>query len=263
MKHITWISCAALSVFPVLACASPLQHSLNYIGIYGEAIGTPDSYNSFNTQDFTQSFKSMKPAAGGNTSGGVGVVLNGISHDNVLLHLGFNYGFSPIIGDSNGNTSNSGHSMAFNARLGKGFQFSPNLIVGPYIGYQYAQFKLGIGDNGNFGNATYNNNTIGGGLFLAMEPVQDLTLSAHAGYMVGISSNEKVNFSDLSVQPGGVPSANVFQVGGKLSYRFLPNVSGFIGVNYDRYLASKQFGPINVKTRVNSLRGMVGVAYNF
>lgn len=260
MKYKILIACAAISTLPAVACASSLSHGLNSLGIYGEAVGTPNSFNSFNTQGLAKSFQTMKPASGGNTSGGIGVVLSGVSKDNFFMHLGFNYGFNPIIGD---NTSNSGHSLAFNARLGKGFLFGRHLMFGPYIGYQYAQFKLGIGNHDSFANATYNNNAIGGGLFIAMEPVQDLTVTAHAGYLAGIASNEKVNLDSFSLEPGGTPSANVFQLGGKLSYRFLSDVSGFVGVDYDRYMASNYVGPINIKTRVNTLRGMVGIAYNF
>ncbi len=262
MKHAAWIACAVL-VFPTIACANTLYRGLNAIGIYGEAVGTPNSYHSFNTQGLANSFRTMKPASGGNTSGGVGVYLSGMSQDDFFMHLGFNYGFSPIIGNSNGNMSSSGHSMAFNARLGKGFQFGPDLLIGPYIGYQYARFQMGVGNNGAFGTATYNNNALGGGLFMAMAPAQDLTLTAHAGYLVGLSANERVKFGAFSLQPGGTPDADVFQAGAKLSYRFLPDLSGFVGVNYDHYMASGHAGPVTERTRVNVLRGLAGVAYNF
>ncbi|MEY2343203.1 hypothetical protein AB4090_14005 [Acidithiobacillus sp. IBUN Pt1247-S3] len=254
------LSIAFLLIFPAAAWASDLIRGDNYIGIYGQAIGSPESFNPINTQALAQSFRTKNLVHGGNASGGVGVVLSGLTRDNVLLHLGFNYGFSPTISQV---TSSGGHSLAFNARLGKGFNLERGLVIGPYLGYQYAQFNLDYDHGPYTAEESYNNNAIGGGLFVAAEPLRDVTLSAHAGYLVGISETNRFHVSNLSVTSGRALSASVLQVGGKISYRFLPDLSAFVGMDYDRYMAGKHYGPVDVRTRLNVLRGLVGLAYNF
>ncbi|MBU2784228.1 hypothetical protein HAP93_00345, partial [Acidithiobacillus ferriphilus] len=147
MKHIILV--VALCV-PLGANANVLRNGLDSLGIYGQVVGTPSRVTAGNA------YGSIT-ASGGNTTTGVGVAFNGANSEWWFAHLGFDYGVGPAlnggtytiysptgvkVGSGPSPSNISGHSLQFNARFGKGFQVAQNVIVGPYIGYQCAQFTL-------------------------------------------------------------------------------------------------------------------------
>ena len=250
MKHIILV--VALCV-PLGANANVLRNGLDSLGIYGQVVGTPSHVTAGNA------YGSIT-ASGGNTTTGVGVAFNGANSEWWFAHLGFDYGVGPAlnggtytiysptgvkVGSGPSPSNISGHSLQFNARFGKGFQVAQNVIVGPYIGYQCAQFTLWVMGQ----SAAYVNNALGGGVYGAIAPTSRITISGHIGYLGGISTN--------------APGANVLQVGTKADYRFDSSWSGFVGAYYDRYSASGRMGTASRDIRVNDVRGIFGLAYHY
>lgn len=233
MKKIVMV--ATLLAAPALASADSLSTGLDNIGVYGQIVGTPTTISAGNSGS----------VSGGNTTGGVGISATGVNSQWWFTHLGFNYGAGPIV--SNSSYHSGGHSLQFNARIGKGFEVANDVIVGPYLGYQYTQFSFGLDGY----SASYNNNALGGGIYGAVAPTSQITLTGHVGYLAGVSANN------------GNPSANVLQIGAKADYRFDSEWSGFVGVGYNRYSASQQFYATNVGLHVNDIRGIFGLAYHF
>lgn len=238
-----------LSVFPACALAASFGQTQNLIGIYGQVTGTPSSVSA---SDANQSVS----ASGGNTSGGIGVFANGVNNQLWFVHLGFNYTDGPAISSSS--VAVNGHSMQFNARIGKLFPVAPAYAVGPYLAYQYANFKLGL--NG-IGNANYDNNALGGGLEIVTNTGGPFDLSAHIGYLAGVTASASAN----GYGANNPPSSGVLQMGAKGVYAFTPQFSAFAGVAYDRYHATYNYVPdaITASATINEVRGMVGLAYNF
>jgi hypothetical protein len=139
-------------VIPLGANANDLRNRLDSLGIYGQIVGTPSSVTAGNPHGSIT-------ASGGNTSAGVGATFNGANSEWWFAHLGFDYGAGPAlnggtytiysppgvkVGGGPSPSNRRGQSLQFNARFGKGFQVAQNVIVGPYIGYQYAQFTLWV-----------------------------------------------------------------------------------------------------------------------
>jgi len=240
---------ALLAVFPTFALAASFGQTQNIIGIYGQVTGTPSTLSA---SDASHSAS----ASGGNTSGGIGVFANGVNSQLWFVHLGFNYTDGAAISSSS--TSVNGHSMQFNARIGKLFPVAPAFAVGPYLAYQYANFKMGV--NG-IGNADYNNNAMGGGLEIVTNTGGPFDVSAHIGYLAGVTASASVD----GYGAHNPPSSGVLQMGAKGVYSFTPQFSAFAGVAYDRYHASYNYAPdsINASATINEVRGMVGLAYNF
>ncbi|MCL4527297.1 MAG: hypothetical protein M1492_12750 [Gammaproteobacteria bacterium] len=254
------------AVAPVAAAntlADSLSHALDTIGIYGEVAGTPSSVTA-NTPQASLS------ANGGNTNGGAGIAMTGVNSQLWYVHLGADYAFgAPINGGTATGTINgitptatqsahvSGHSMAFNARIGKLFAIGNNAAIGPYLAYQYADFKWGLDGY----TAAYRNNAVGGGVFGAVAIDPQITLTGHLGYLAGISASA----SAAGYSAHNPPSSGVLQVGGKVDYRFDPAWSVFGGLDYDRYSASYSYTPyaLNASATINDIRGIVGMAYHF
>ncbi len=244
---------AAALFIPLGANANILRDGLNSLGVYGQIVGTPSRVIAGN------SYGSII-ASGGNTTTGVGVAFNGANSEWWFAHLGFDYGVGPVLSGGTytiytptgvkvaggpSPTHVRGHSLQFNARFGKGFRIARNAIVGPYIGYQCAQFTLWVKGQ----SAAYVNNALGGGVYGAIAPTSRITVSGHIGYLGGISTN--------------APGANVLQVGTKADYRFDSSWSGFVGVDYDNYSASGRMGTGSRSIHVNAVRGIFGVAYHY
>ncbi|BBF66609.1 hypothetical protein AFERRID_28270 [Acidithiobacillus ferridurans] len=93
--------------------------------------------------------------------------MTGVNQELWYTHLSADYAFgSPINGggitgtlaggSGTGSAHVSGHSMAFNARIGKLFAIGEDAAVGPYLAYQYADFKLGLDGI----TARYQNNAV-------------------------------------------------------------------------------------------------------
>lgn len=254
-----------LSLLPVCAMGATSMtgyfgQTQNLIGIYGQVVGTPSSVSASEGGESAS-------ASGGNTVGGVGVFANGVNSDLWFVHLGFNYAAGAAISGgtaSSGGASASrsepvnGHSMQFNARIGKLFAVAPAIAVGPYLAYQYADFKVGL--NG-VGNAAYDTNGLGGGVELITNTGGPFDLSAHVGYLAGVSASASADGYKV-VNP---PSSGVLQLGAKGVYAFTPQWSAFAGVGYDRYHASYSYAPdaISASATINEVRGMVGLAYRF
>ncbi|MGE4531667.1 MAG: hypothetical protein AB7C98_10140 [Acidithiobacillus sp.] len=249
----------AVLAIPTVASANSLTAGLDNIGVYGQIVGTPTTLSA------TVPGYGSATASGGNTTGGIGVSATGINQQLWFMHLGFNYAFGPAIDggsakftsadgvseSGSGSANDHGHSLQFNARLGKAFEVAHNVIVGPYLGYQYAKFSLGLDGY----SASYGNNAFGGGVYAAMAPTNQITLSGHIGYLAGVSAT--------ATGATHTPSSDVLQVGAKADYRFDPNWSGFIGVDYDRYSASDQVNASVGSVHINDVRGLVGMAYHY
>lgn len=266
MKKIA--AAVVLSLLPVYAMGASMAGSFgqtqNLIGIYGQVVGTPSSVSASDP-------KGSASASGGNTVGGVGVFANGVNKELWFTHLGFNYAAGAAISGGNasdghgsvsGSTSVNGHSMQFNARIGKFFVVAPSIAVGPYLAYQYANFKLGL--NG-VGNAAYDNNALGGGVEIATNTGGPFDVDAHIGYLAGVDASASATDANGTYSAHNPPSSGVLQLGAKGVYSFTPQFSAFAGVSYDRYHASYNYAPdaITASATINEVRGMVGLAYNF
>lgn len=258
----------ALTLLPVYAMGASMTGSFgqtqNLIGIYGQVVGTPSSVSASDPS-------ASASASGGNTVGGVGVFANGVNSDLWFMHLGFNYaagaaisGGSGTVNNNNASSSTSvnGHSLQFNARLGKLFAVTPVVAVGPYLAYQYADSKLGV--NG-FGNVTYGNNALGGGVELVTNTGGPFDVDAHIGYLAGVDATASANTIDGSGSFSNPPSSGVVQLGAKGVYAFTPQFSAFAGIAYDRYHTSYNYPleAVSASATINEVRGMVGLAYNF
>jgi hypothetical protein len=258
-KKIIMVAAITAAAIPVAASANALSSGLNSIGVYGQIVGTPSTVSASDPNGSIT-------ASGGNTEGGVGVTLSGVNSDLFFTHLGFDYGAGPAINggsytlynksgtavaSGSGSANVGGHTLQFNARLGKGFAIGENAMVGPYVAYQYGQFTEGLDGY----KETYDNNALGGGLFAAVAATNEITLSGHVGYLAGISASA----SGLT----GTPSSNVLQVGGRADYRFDTRWSGFVGVAYDRYSASDSVNGVNGNAHINDIRGIFGLAYHY
>jgi hypothetical protein len=147
--------------------------------------------------------------------------------------------------------------MAFNARIGKLFAIGEGAAVGPYLAYQYADFKMGLDGYA----AAYRNNAAGGGVFGAVVVSSNMSLTGHLGYLAGVSASA----SAAGYSANNPPSSGVLQVGAKLNYRFDHDWSVFGGINYDRYSASYSYTPkaLNASATINDVRGIVGMAYHY
>lgn len=260
-----------IAVFLIASTLSPIAfagtlgdfgQTQNLIGVYGQAVGTPSSVSASVPG-------ASASASGGNTVGGVGVFANGINSNLWFMHLGFNYGAgAPINGGSwattlgNGSVNGAGyvngHSLQFNARLGKLFQVAPVWAVGPYLAYQYAGFRVGL--NG-VGSANYSNNAVGGGVELVTDTGGPFDISAHLGYLAGVSASASAG----GYSAHNPPSSGVLQIGAKGVYAFTNHFSAFAGIAYDRYNATYSYAPsaFTLSATINEVRGLVGVAYRY
>ena len=248
-----------LAIAPTVQ-ADTLSHALNTVGVYGEVAVTPSSLNAHAAGGGSVT------GNGGNTNGGVGIGMTGVNGNLWYTHLGADYAFgAPInggtisgtLGTGSGSAHVSGHSMAFNARIGKLFAIGEDAAVGPYLAYQYADFKMGLDGY----TAAYRNNAVGGGVFGAFVVSSNMSLTGHLGYLAGVSASG----SAAGYSANNPPSSGVLQVGAKLNYRFDHDWSVFGGINYDRYSASYSYTPIalNASTTINDVRGIVGMAYHY
>ena len=151
--------------------------------------------------------------------------------------------------------------MAFNARFGKLFAIGENAAVGPYLAYQYADFKVGLDGI----TAGYRNNAVGGGIFGALAMSSRWSVSGHLGYLAGVSASASAADYYGSYSAHNPPSSGVLQIGAKADYRFDSAWSLFGGINYDHYLASYSYTPyaLNASATINDIRGIVGMAYHF
>ncbi len=244
-----------------------LSHALNTVGVYGEVAATPSSLNAHAAGGASVT------GNGGNTTGGVGVTMTGVNQNLWYVHLGANYAFAApfngYTGSSNvpivnyylpaqsASANVSGHSMAFNARIGKLFAVGQDAAVGPYLAYQYADFKMGLDGY----TSAYRNNAVGGGVFGAFVVSSNMSLTGHLGYLAGVSASG----SAAGYSANNPPSSGVLQVGAKLNYRFDHDWSMFGGINYDRYSASYSYTPIalNASATINDVRGIVGMVYHY
>jgi len=245
---------------PAAAFAQGYGQAMNVIGAYGQVVGTPSSVSA-SAPGYSVH------GSGGNTVGGGGVFASGVNNSLFFTHLGFNYADgSPISGGSvtlnagsvSGSEPTHGHSMQFNFRLGKLFPLDSTYAVGPYLAYQYADFAVGL--NG-VGSAHYHNNAVGGGVQLVTNTGGPFDLSAHVGYLAGVSASASDNAGSAS----NPPSSGVLQIGARGVYAFSSDFSGFAGVAYDRYHASYSYAPAQItgNATINEVRGMVGLAYHF
>ena len=151
--------------------------------------------------------------------------------------------------------------MAFNARIGKLFGIGEDAAVGPYLAYQYADFKMGLDGI----TAGYRNNAVGGGVFGALALSSRLSMTGHLGYLAGVSASASATDYYGSYSAHNPPSSGVFQIGAKVDYRFDQDWSMFGGLDYDRYYASYSYVPyaLNASATINDIRGIVGMAYHF
>lgn len=256
-----------LAIAPTVQ-ANTISQAINTIGVYGEVVSTPSSVSA------TDPYGSVS-ANGGNTTGGVGVTMTGVNKELWFTHLSADYAFGPPINggtisgtlnnvssaSASGSANVSGHSMAFNARIGKLFAIGENAAVGPYFAYQYADFKAGL----NSATARYRNNAVGGGVFGALVVSSRLSMTGHLGYLAGISSTASASDYYGSYSVKNPPSSGVLQIGAKVDYRFAQEWSVFGGLDYDRYTASYSYVPyaLNANATINDIRGIVGMAYHF
>ncbi|MBU2754213.1 hypothetical protein HFU84_02055 [Acidithiobacillus sp. CV18-2] len=271
MKKIV-LTVAALAAIPSISMADDMVGSFgqteNLLGLYGQFVSTPSSVSASIPG-------ASASASGSQTVGGMGVFANGINGQLWFVHLGFNYGFgAPLSGGSGsvvsvlGNASASyhaktyGHSLQFNARAGKLFQVSPTIAVGPYIAYQYADFYIGYD---GLGTVKYGNNGLGGGVEVATNTGGPFDVSAHAGYLAGLSSTATATYQGNSYGAENPPASGIFQLGAKGVYAFSDDFSAFAGVNYDRYHATYSYAPYQLAAAatINEVRGMVGLAYHY
>ncbi|MBU2857368.1 hypothetical protein HF289_10985 [Acidithiobacillus ferrooxidans] len=253
----------AIAAIAPVAAADTLSQALDTIGVYGEVAATPSSASA--------SVPSGSVSAnGGNTNGGVGITMTGVNQELWYTHLSADYAFgAPINGGSitgtlaggsdtgTGSAHVSGHSMAFNARIGKLFAIGEDAAVGPYLAYQYADFKTGLDGY----TAAYRNNAVGGGAFGALVLSSRLSVTGHLGYLAGVSASA----SAAGYGANNPPSSGVLQIGAKADYRFDPDWSVFGGIDYDHYSASYSYVPyaLNANATINDIRGIVGMAYHF
>ncbi|MBU2848164.1 hypothetical protein HF925_06155 [Acidithiobacillus ferriphilus] len=261
------IALAIAAIAPV-AAADTLSRALDTIGVYGEVAATPSSAS------VSDPYGSIS-ANGGNTNGGVGITMTGVNQELWYTHLSADYAFgSPINGGTISGTLNnvgtapasgsahvSGHSMAFNARIGKLFGIGEDAAVGPYLAYQYADFKMGLDGI----TAGYRNNAVGGGVFGALALSSRLSMTGHLGYLAGVSASASATDYYGSYSAHNPPSSGVLQIGAKADYRFDSDWSVFGGIDYDRYSASYSYTPyaLNASATINDIRGIVGMAYHF
>lgn len=261
------IAMAIAAIAPV-AAADTLSQALDTVGVYGEVATTPSSAS------VSDPYGSIS-ANGDNTNGGVGITMTGVNQELWYTHLGADYAFgAPINGGSitgtlasggsatgTGSAHVSGHSMAFNARIGKLFAIGEDAAVGPYLAYQYAQFKMGLDGY----SANYSNNAVGGGVFGALAISSRLSMTGHLGYLAGVSASASAADYYGSYSAHNPPSSGVFQIGAKIDYRFDQDWGVFGGLDYDRYYASYSYVPyaLNASATINDIRGIVGMAYHF
>ncbi len=219
-----------LSTLPSLALGAEYGEAQNLIGIYGQIVSTPSSAS----------------ISGGNTVGGVGIFATGVNSQLWTAHLGFNYAAGAPIGGA----YPSGYSMQFNLRLGKLFAVTPEVAVGPYLAYQYANFRTDL--NGNLGHESYQNNAIGGGVEATTNLGGPLDFTGHLGYLAGVGSSASASGFNVI----NAPSADDLQIGARAVYAFTSQFSAFAGVAYDHY-------QVSYDSPSNEIRGLVGMAYHF
>ncbi|MBU2720198.1 hypothetical protein HF563_12640 [Acidithiobacillus ferridurans] len=155
MTNLRIMTALAIATLAPVAAADTLSQALDTIGVYGEVAATPSSASA------------SVPSGSVSANGGVGITMTGVNQELWYTHLSADYAFgSPINGGSItgtlaggsgiGSAHVSGHSMAFNARIGKLFAIGEDAAVGPYLAYQYADFKLGLDGI----TARYQNNAV-------------------------------------------------------------------------------------------------------
>ncbi len=221
MKIHTIITAAAVGVFSVTAYAStPVDNLLNNVGVYGEYAGITNS--------------------GESSSGGIGAraegYWNGFYGD---ADLGYTFGTL--------SSAPAGHSTLVNLKLGYGLSLGNQVVVGPYLGYQY------FGNTNRYDGLalTDSNNALGGGLFAAWAPDSRWGVQGHIGYLDGVSSSLTDNVGDGYSQS----AANLLSVGAEVDYRISGPWSVFTALHYDHYMESGQ--------SLNLLRGVFGASVSF
>lgn len=235
-----------------------LLRTLNTDAIYGQIVANSSTLSgAYGT--------TSERLSGIHTIGGIGAEVSGINKSLLFIRFGLNFGFGPLakegtatgVVNASASAPVSGHSRAFNFRLGKGFLVGQDVLIGPYLAYQYAQFSDALGD----ASLTYTNNAVGGGFYGAIAASKTITVSAHAGYLVSFSPTASLSGTDIPDMPG----ADVLQVGGKLDYRMTHSSSLFMGIDYDGYRGSYTYvtGTPTLSVNVDEIRGILGIAYHY
>ena len=205
------ITVAALAAaVPALAAASPLSSAINTVGVYGEGVGVTN----------------------GNSTGGIGVHLSGLNRWDFFTLLDYNYAFDNVLANTDG------HYQSVDAKIGKAFSIGPSILIGPYVGYQYANFYAKVPGF----SASYDNNAVGGGLFGALAAAPDLVFTGNVGYLGGVGASGPLSTSD------------VVEVRTQADYRIMGPWYAFAGLSYNHY---------TVNSGYDLLRGYAGLSYTF
>jgi hypothetical protein len=201
---------SAALMAPGIAHAYVMSQTLNYVAVSAQSVHASSPHSS-------------GPSG---TSNGLGLGLSAIGPTGLFTQLDLDYGLS---------NSQINKATLFNLRAGQGFLVAPDLMLGPYVGYQHITVGSGASSSGN--------DAVGLGLYAAMVSGGSLTLSGYLGALAGMSASNG-------------PKSNVVQAGAKLDYKLDASWSAFIGLNYDRYTGSDV-------SRTGLSRGQVGVAYHY
>jgi len=215
---------ALFGTLSVISCAAwantdPVNQLLNNVGIYGEYAGIT--------------------SAGESSSAGVGGRLE-TEWNGLVGSVDIGYTPGSLTADPHGS------STLINMKLGYGLSPVANVMVGPYLGYQY----FGVNNTFDGTTLTDSNNAMGGGIFAAWAPNNTWGVQGNIGYLAGVSSSVSGDGYNLSGQ-----AANLLNMSAEVDYRVSGPWSVFAGLHYDHYMEAG--------ATMNLIRGEVGASLSF
>ena len=216
-----------IALFSILGAASctawantaPVNQLLNNVGIYGQYAGIT--------------------SAGESSSAGIGGRLE-TEWNGLFGSADIGYTPGSLTADPHGS------STLVNMKLGYGFSPVANVMVGPYLGYQY----FGVSNSYQGVTLTDSNNALGGGVFAAWAPSNTWGVQGHIGYLAGVSSSVNGDGYNLAGQ-----AANLLNMGVEVDYRVSGPWNVFAGIHYDHYMEAG--------ATMNLIRGVVGASLSF
>lgn len=215
------------------AFANGVSGPLNSVAVYGNIAGITNT--------------------GGNTTGGLGIKGSYLNSNGWLFTAGYRHDFGAPFASPYDTTG--GSMTGINVKAGYLMQVAPDLVVGPYLGYQYSHFGVNFTENATAANLSYANNAIGGGLYAAYG-TGDLTFTGNVGYLAGIDATDTLSADGQKISANDSRlSSNLLQVGLQADYKISGPWYALAGFKYDRYL--------NGPSHITLLQGDFGVGYSF
>lgn len=237
MKHnrftLSLAVAAAASLLGLGTAFAGVSGPLNSVAAYGNISGVTNS--------------------GGNLTGGVGVKASYLNSNGWLFTAGYHHDFGAPFASPYDTTG--GGTSGINVKAGYLFQVVPDLVAGPYLGYDYTHFGVNFTKDATAANLSYDNNAIGGGLYAAYG-MGYLTVSANVGYLAGIDATDTLSADGQKLAVNGSKvSSNMLQFGLQADYKITGPWYALAGFKYDRYM--------NGSLHINTLQGDFGIGYSF